>query len=336
MEQNFSYGAPSPYGDTLQNKFEKKYIRKLGLAVGLAVIILALVSRFWSTVVLWAIDYFGISHTLAARILENEGIQQLEQIIFSVLCFTFPFIIAAMAANEKVSVLIPYKKPKKGTAFPYLLMGISFCTFANFAVNLAGSFFEDIGVNYEVTRSPLPTGTVGFLIYLSATAVIPAMVEEFACRGIVLGLMKPFGEGFAVIASSLVFGMVHGNFEQIPFAFLVGLVLGFIRVKTDSMIICMAVHFINNAVSVVLTYILEANVFPDEAVNTVYLVFMAFALLLGIIGVILIRDKGDLNFEESRTLSTEKQKFLWFFTSPAIIIFVLIELINSSTYFVTG
>ena len=47
---------------------------------------------------------------------------------------------------------------------------------------------------------------------------------------------------------------MHGNFEQMPFAFLVGLALGFIVVKTNSLLLAMAVHATNNFVSVIFDF----------------------------------------------------------------------------------
>lgn len=319
--------------NNMENIFEKRYIKGIAVSIGIACIVLAAVSKGWSTLILWVIDYFGISRTFAAKLLSNEGIEQFEQVIFSALCFTVPFIIAAKSANEKVSELIPFKRSEKATALPYFLIGISFCTFANLSVAFAGSFFEGMGIEYSVASSPLPKGTVGFILYLISTAVIPALVEEFACRGIIFGLLKPLGEGFAVIVSAIIFGIVHGNFEQIPFTFLVGLVLGLIRLKTDSVFIAMAVHGFNNLISVVLSYLGEMSSVTENEINIFYSLFMAVSLSLGLFALYLIKNRGDINFKKPVCETGEKQKYIWFFTSPAIIIFIILELLGSLQYF---
>lgn len=51
--------------------------------------------------------------------------------------------------------------------------------------------------------------------------------EELLFRGLILRGFMPFGKKFAIFASAALFGLYHGNLVQIPFAFLVGLILGF-------------------------------------------------------------------------------------------------------------
>lgn len=55
--------------------------------------------------------------------------------------------------------------------------------------------------------------------------------EELLFRGLVLRSMEPYGKKFAIFASAVLFGLYHGNLIQIPFAFMVGLVLGYVTVE---------------------------------------------------------------------------------------------------------
>lgn len=55
--------------------------------------------------------------------------------------------------------------------------------------------------------------------------------EELLFRGLILRDMQIYGKKFAIFASSLLFGLYHGNLVQIPFAFAVGLVLAYVTVE---------------------------------------------------------------------------------------------------------
>jgi membrane protease YdiL (CAAX protease family) len=44
--------------------------------------------------------------------------------------------------------------------------------------------------------------------------------------------LRPYGNGLAVIITSILFGLYHGNFEQIPYTLVVGLFLGVIMAIT--------------------------------------------------------------------------------------------------------
>lgn len=83
-------------------------------------------------------------------------------------------------------------------------------------------------------------------------AVAGPVCEEIVCRG---GMMEPLlrrgVHGWvAVGVSALVFGLIHGNPAQIPFACLVGVVFGVVYWRTRSLVLTTVCHIINNGVSV--------------------------------------------------------------------------------------
>ena len=74
-------------------------------------------------------------------------------------------------------------------------------------------------------------------------------------RGYKLGAFREHGDGLAVVLSAVLFGLFHGNVLQVPFAFILGLALGFLVVLTDSIWPAVLLHFVNNLLSVVLGYL---------------------------------------------------------------------------------
>lgn len=303
--------------------FEKKDIQKSALAIGLACICMPLISNLWSKI------YVGFGFTFGS----NPAIQQIIQICFSMIIFLVPFPLMAKCAGYKINDIINAGRPKKGTGIALTLFGIGFCAFANIVMSYCASFFDGIGIEYDVPYGRDPEGTFGFLLSFIATAIVPSLVEEFACRGIILGMLRKYGDAFAIIASSIVFGIMHGNFDQIPFATMVGLVLGYIYVKTGSLWISMSVHFVNNAISVVFTNF--ASRLDINTQNLLYIVYLMIALITAIFGICLLSRKNSDGFgiPKSTSIGSEKQKHLWFFTSWAIILFVAINIYESITYF---
>ena len=90
-----------------------------------------------------------------------------------------------------------------------------------------------------------------------ATTVIAAPVmEEMLFRGIVLESVRSrFGSFRAIMISAAVFGLIHIIPQQVINAFLVGIVLGFIYVKTESLTSVIILHAINNALAYLQTVI---------------------------------------------------------------------------------
>lgn len=313
---------------------EKSAIKRDANIIGASFLIMTGIIYFLNFLIVIVSVVVQSFNAKASGILWQPAVLQVQQILFATVSFTIPFIAVFKLANIRISDLIAFSAPKKQTVLPFFLFGIAFCSFANIASSIAESIFKSVNINYEVTAQENPEGIFGFILSLLATVAVPALAEEFACRGLMLGLLRKFGDGFAIIASALLFGLMHGNFEQMPFAFLVGLVLGFITVKSGTIWIAVAVHAFNNMVSIVFDYFLcdVSNLIK----NVGYTIFLIVCLLLGIVAVFLFRGKeNDLyKFTPSGMKTGEKQRLIWFFTSVPIIIYIVICILESLQFFV--
>ena len=98
-------------------------------------------------------------------------------------------------------------------------------------------------------------------------------------------MLRPYGNGLAILVSSLLFGLMHGNVLQIPFAFMVGLALSFLVVKTNCIWLACGLHFLNNFMSVLLEY-LTMHMDAMQANRVVILTFCAI-MLVGLIALLL-------------------------------------------------
>ncbi|GAB2477872.1 protease [Hymenobacter qilianensis] len=88
-----------------------------------------------------------------------------------------------------------------------------------------------------------------FVICVSAP-----ILEELLFRGLLLpGLLKNYSPRKAIIQSGLLFGIIHLNPAQAVSAFLLGLFLGWLYYRTQSLAACIVVHCLNNAVAWVAT-----------------------------------------------------------------------------------
>ncbi len=327
-----TYVTYVPYGLTPETYEERKTLRKTANIIGGSLLIMLAISGLISSFFGVILAVLGMSGIGVYEVISDPAFSQVLQVVLSSIIFTFPFIFMFKIGGFSISSLIDFKKPQKEDILPYFFIGVGFCAFANMAVSLASIFFSEIGINYEVDFGEKPQGFLGFMLTLIATAIVPPLVEEFACRGLILGSLRKFGDGFAILVSSILFGIMHGNFQQIPFAFLVGLSLGFITVKTKSIWLAVAVHMFNNLTSVILDYaLLNAT---NTVKNFVFSIFLSVCLAVGIIAVFLLKNRENVyNLEKAENKSTTKQLYKWFFTSGTIITFIIICFLESLTFF---
>ncbi|MBR7131934.1 MAG: CPBP family intramembrane metalloprotease [Clostridia bacterium] len=322
-----------PYGFSPETYEERKKIKRAANIIGASFLVMTAFILVLNFVSVFLISFLSPVFNMNIS-LEEPAVLHTLQIILSLSAFTVPFIICFKIGGERISDLISFSKPEKELILPFFLFGISFCFFANIAVSYAGSIFERFGIEYDVDFGDNPKGIFGFLLVLISTVIVPALVEEFACRGLILGLLRKFGDSFAIITSAILFGLMHGNFEQMPFAFLVGLVLGFITVKSGSVLIAMAVHAFNNFISVVFNSLLEGLTTVQQ--NILYTVFLTLCLLGGLAALLLKSGSSAELFKLNppETKATEGKKYKWFFCSVVIIIFIAYCLIESLAFFV--
>lgn len=88
--------------------------------------------------------------------------------------------------------------------------------------------------------------------------ILAPLVEEFLFRRTLVDRMRPYGEKLAVILSALLFGLFHGNLSQFFYAFFVGLVLGYLYLRSNRLRYTILLHAIANTLGGVIgPYMLE-------------------------------------------------------------------------------
>lgn len=136
-------------------------------------------------------------------------------------------------------------EPMKAKAFfPILCVFISgqlafqvMATFQEVVLNQFG-----LSILEAMEQASAQTDSFSMFLYLSLGAPV---VEEIVFRGAILRGLERYGKWFALLISSLLFGAFHGNLIQSPYAFLVGLVLGYVTLRYN-IVWAMVLHMINN------------------------------------------------------------------------------------------
>lgn len=86
--------------------------------------------------------------------------------------------------------------------------------------------------------------------------ILTPVAEEMVFRGAVLKSLLHHSAWLAIIVSSLLFGLVHGNLAQGTHAFVLGILLGWLYVRTGSIVPGIVLHWVNNTVAYVVCHTL--------------------------------------------------------------------------------
>ena len=184
------------------------------------------------------------------------------------------------------------QKPGKvflGKALPVtILIGLFMDISASAFLLSAEYIFPDLIRQYEELMEAAGLGTDPLVIL--ASILLAPVGEELLCRGVIFHYAKKAVEGMknqkaafwiANTTQALMFGILHGNLVQGFYAFCIGLCLGWLRWRYNSLYPSMLAHFIVNFSS---TFLLGYLFYFIPETLAVYLAVM----IVGIVGIVLV------------------------------------------------
>lgn len=215
-------------------------------------------------------------------------------------------------------------------AIPITLMTV---VVGAYTASAMGVFFAIFGLYPTSPVSAVPTGAAEFVLYFLSAAVLPAIVEELVFRGAIMQSLRRFGDTFALFVSSLLFGLVHGNLVQAPMAFITGLAIGFFVLRTGSLRTGMLIHFVNNALAVVLSAISAGFSINGQQIITsaVYVLYLLGGFIA--MGWMLTRYNNMFQLHVSNTVMSMRGKLTAFFSTGLMLVLLILLAVTTSKYF---
>ncbi len=159
-----------------------------------------------------------------------------------------------------------------------------FCT--NWLQDLTGTSMEASSELYTQATIPL----AGFILMVIWSCVIAPVTEEYLFRGIILRTLSKHGAAFGIVISAILFGLMHGNMAQTPMAFMLGLTMGYVAMKSGNIRQTIFIHMVNNIVATVPEIVIyfcpqyyEHFQYMYEAIDIVTILFAICALIYFIV-----------------------------------------------------
>ena len=284
----------TPYNTQFQGYYRedtKKLLRKQlrqdsnRLSFGVVAVTILMVALFSIFVVtLQVIGYPFKGGELTSGL--DEEMYFLLNCLYYLISTLLPFGLILYLSNQDPNIAVPTRKVKFSTSLYCIFFGSAVCLLANYPTNFICALLESIGLNTELPDSHIPQTIYGIVLYYIFVGIIPPLVEEFIFRGVILSRFQKYGNGFAIFASAIIFALFHGNIMQLIFAFICGIVLGFIAVRTKNIFIPIIIHAVNNSFSVTIELLYE-YCFENFA-NMISSLMLMGLLGLGVLSFILL------------------------------------------------
>lgn len=330
-------------------------LKKLSTKIGLFMIIVFSIPIIGSLILGSFIAMFGSD---VPAFFFHESFDFIFSFIFA---YVLPFIVLVGLLGyprfSRVHPLYPgsqYSIAQSIKLFPFAwvtTMGVNL-----FTITLFKYLSQWFGIPEVVNpiESLTPTTSSGWVVAFIYICICAPIFEEIFYRRIILGSLRRYGDTFAIVISAILFGAMHGNFSQFFYAFTLGLIYGYIVVRSNSIIPAILLHALNNSISTFALYISSNERIisigekteglastEDELILSGLLGLFAIALIgfvvLGIIQLIkyiityiIARSKKkhiSFLFNDVEGL-TQKQKYGIFFSRPTVIITIILAVLT--------
>lgn len=204
----------------------------------------------------------------------NSTLPQVMEHSWGMWLLTFaPLYLIAVPIGLLLLRKVPAKPLEKHDLKPSrYIVTVIICIFMMYAGNILGTIITAL-------LQLLPGVSAGnpILGYATDNALLPKVlfmvilapvIEEYIFRKQLIDRMHIYGEKLAVVTSALMFGLFHGNLSQFFYAFALGLVFGYVYLKTGKLRYSISLHMLINLLgSVVGPFFLEKVAVVDTMEN---------------------------------------------------------------------
>ncbi len=301
-------------------------LRFIGSVAGICVVLYVVFQNALSLIVAF--------EPIRSLYFEDATFRSLITVILSILGLLLPFVLGAIALRLKK--LLPGLCFEKPAGMALMLTSVPFgfliCLIGNYLTSVFLTLTRNIGVELTAPDYPAPETFSGRIIYVISVAVVPALVEEFAMRGVMMQPLRRFGDRFAILASAAVFAILHGNLVQAPFAFIAGIGIGYAVCITNSVWTGVIIHFCNNFYSVAVDFLLT-DITDETVLNVIWnlsqVTLYAICIIASVIFVIV---KGRRKLAPAPKLLAAGEKTKAYFINIPMIIAMIIMLVITADY----
>lgn len=209
------------------------------------------------------------------------------------------FTIVTRSKVKDVAKFCMFKKVSVKVLLISFVLGLLVFILNNYFSTFFNTIIQFFGYKPTGASSQIPATWWTLILDIICTAVLPAFAEEVLHRGMLLNGVSMMGMKKSILISGALFGLFHLNIEQCFYAMIIGFFLAYLCYLCSSIYPCMIVHFMNNALSVVLSFARRKgfafgnifgylkNIFANNALLGTVIYILIFILVLMLVGAVI-------------------------------------------------
>ncbi len=255
----------------------------------------------------------------------------ISQSIFAIICFISPIILVLFIKKIKFKDIIPLTPLSLKNFFLIVFLSFTIQPMLQLIGAITNVFFKD-----EISDAIGLFASLSLPKALFVSALVPAITEELAFRGVILTGYKKTPVLIGVLMSSFYFGVMHFTISQLFYAIVGGIIFAYLVKVTKSIYSSILMHFIFNGTQITIAHIAYkytpnineqiSNVtytFKDLIYPLIYFLFTLPLLLLSIFLFIICNKKEINKLKEENNQIIDKPKIFTLFFYINMIVYVV-------------
>lgn len=277
------------------------------------------------------VSQMEISRLVAEKLEEFTTVGGMGMFLTSVLPIFLASTILVLISRKWFKISLRrdlFTKPQQSKKIfllaPLAIMGAG--AIGAFITQIYLNLFEKAGIEIFIPDfSFAKDDMLGSILMVVYVCILAPLTEEIIFRGFILKANQKHGDLYAIILSSILFSLFHMNLQQFIFPFVMGLLLGFITVKTRSIIPAIVCHMFNNSFSMATQYFVAEKKLVGEIVPSIITIISILVFVVFVI--IYAKEMKSISRGDTTFMKTGKKLALGF-TSAWSIVFIVIFAFN--------
>ena len=199
----------------------------------------------------------------------DVGDSLLLKLIAILVVFALPTALFVLLRGQGYGRVLRLRAPRAFHA-PFLIAAFFALLSGCILLSVLCGGIDSLGNSAAVYETPSPTTPLYGICMTVVLAILPALLEEFFFRGIVVAEYERRGGIRAVLMSALLFALCHFDLRNLPVYLFSGILLVLVLFATDSLLASAVLHVLYNVVSL----------FGQRYLNALYEVTGSIELLM--------------------------------------------------------
>lgn len=184
-----------------------------------------------------------------------------------------------------------------------------------------------IGINAHNTIW-LPESSSAMIMSAILYTVIIPIISELVHHGVLLHILSQFGDGYALLLTSMICALTTDNNRALFFSFAYSLVIGYFTMRSGSVLTALIMRIFFTSSSYWLTFIKNSWTDTGKYLNVTLAVILIYLVAGGIATVMFLKKHSNkINLPLHEMYMTEKEKLICFVSEPLMIVWLSLSVL---------